>query len=80
MIMQSNMTMKNHIKSCKERWILHDNVSRNGYGNAIIGRYGGYLEDDIMRLMYERVYHPKDLDAPVEFAPTLKMKKGNAPY
>ena len=24
---------------------LHGNVSRNGYGNAIIGRYGGCLEE-----------------------------------
>ena len=22
-----------------ERWKLHGNISRNGYGNAIIGRY-----------------------------------------
>ena len=33
-----------------------------------------------MRLMYERAYHPKDLDAPAKFAPTLKMRKGNARY
>ena len=24
---------------------LHGNRSRNGYGNAIIGRYGGYFEE-----------------------------------
>ena len=30
--------------------------------------------------MYERAYHPKDLDAPAKFAPTLKMRKGNAQY
>jgi hypothetical protein len=24
-----------------ERWKLHGNISRNGYGNAMIGRYGG---------------------------------------
>ena len=23
---------------------LHGNISRNGYGNAMIGRYGGYFE------------------------------------
>ena len=54
--MQSNVTMKNDIKSCNVRWMLHGNVSRNGYGNAIIGRYGGYFEEYIMRLMCERVY------------------------
>ena len=26
---------------------LHHNISWNGYGNAIIGRYGGYLEEGI---------------------------------
>ena len=26
---------------------LHGNVSRNGYGNAMIGRYGGCFEEDI---------------------------------
>ena len=74
------MTMKNSIKSCNERWMLHDNVSRNGYGNAIIGRYGGCFEEDIMRLMYERAYHPKDLDVPTKFAPNLKMRIGNVWY
>jgi hypothetical protein len=28
-----------------ERWKLHGNISRNGYGNTIIGRYGGYFEE-----------------------------------
>ena len=26
---------------------LHGNISRNGYGNAIIGRYGGCFEEVI---------------------------------
>ena len=25
--------------------ILHGNISQNGYGNVIIGRYGGYFEE-----------------------------------
>ena len=24
---------------------LHGNISRNGYGNSIIGRYGGFFEE-----------------------------------
>ena len=36
---------------------LHGNISRNGYGNAIIGRYGGCFEEDIRRFMCERAYH-----------------------
>ena len=31
-----------------EWWKLHGNISRNGYGNAIIGRYGGYFEEGYM--------------------------------
>ena len=34
---------------------LHGNISRNGYGNAIIGRYGGCFEEDIRRLMCDSV-------------------------
>ena len=26
---------------------MHGNISRNGYGNAIIGRYGGFFEEGI---------------------------------
>ena len=29
---------------------LHGNISRNGYGNAIIGRYGGCFEEGIWYL------------------------------
>ena len=35
---------------------LHGNISRNGYGNAITGRYGGYFEEDIRRFMCDRAY------------------------
>ena len=51
------MTMKDQVM---RRWILHRSVSRKVYGNALIGRYGGYFEEDIMRLMYDRVNHAKD--------------------
>ena len=36
--------------TCHDKWNagkLHGNISRNGYGNAIIGRYGGCFEEDI---------------------------------
>ena len=26
---------------------MHGNISQNGYGNAMIGRYGGCFEEDI---------------------------------
>ena len=31
-----------------EWWELHGNISRNGYGNSIIGRYGGCFEEGYM--------------------------------
>ena len=43
--------------ACHNKWNggkLHGNISRNGYGNAIIGRYGGYFEEDIRRFMCDR--------------------------
>ena len=61
------MTMKDQVM---RRWMLHGNISRKGYGNALIGRYGGCFGEDIMRLMYDRLYHAKDFDAPAKFAPT----------
>src|SRR3990170_4511656 len=38
-----------------ERWKLHGNISRNGYANAIIGRYGGFFEEgNMVDLMHQR--------------------------
>ena len=36
---------------------MDGNISRNGYGNAIIGRYGGCSEEDIRSLMCDRAYN-----------------------
>ena len=30
-----------------KRWEFHGNISRNGYENAIVGRYGGCFEEGI---------------------------------
>ena len=35
---------------------MHGNISRNGYGNAIIGWYGGCFVEDIRRCMCDRAY------------------------
>lgn len=32
--------------------------ARNSYGNAVVGRYGGCFEEDIIWLMCERANHP----------------------
>ena len=45
------MTMNDQVM---RRWMLHGNISQKGYGNALIGRYGGCFEEDIMKLMYDR--------------------------
>ena len=42
--------------ACHDKRKLHGNISRNGYGNAIIGRYGGRFEEDIRRFMCDRAY------------------------
>ena len=57
MIMRSNMTMMERVIINGNGGKLHGNISRNGYGNAIIGRYGGCFEEDIRRFMCERAYH-----------------------
>ena len=43
--------------ACHSKWnggMLHGNISWNGYGNAMIGRYGGCFEEDIRRIMCDR--------------------------
>ena len=56
MIMQSNMTMMERVILNENGGKLHGNISRNGYGNAMIGRYGGCFEEDIRRFMCDREY------------------------
>ena len=46
MIMQSNMTMMKRV-IINGGGKLQGNISRNGYGNAIIGRYGGCFDEGI---------------------------------
>ena len=55
------MTMKDQVM---RRWMLHVNVSRKGYGNALICRYGGYFEEGYSEAYDDRAYHAKDLDVP----------------
>src|ERR1041385_1400334 len=44
------------------RWMLHGNVSRKGYGNALIGRYGCCFEEGYNEAYDDRAYRAKDLD------------------
>lgn len=45
--------MINDNKSCNVRWKLHGNISRNNYGNAVVGRYGGCFEEDVCAYVQE---------------------------
>ena len=47
MIMQSNMTMLMRVIIKWNGGKLHGNIYRNGYGNAIVGRYGGCFGEGI---------------------------------
>ena len=47
-----------------KRWMLHGNISRKGYGNALIGRYGGCFEERYKVVYDDRAYHAKGLDSP----------------
>ena len=75
MIMQSNMTMV-------ERVIInlmvesYGNISRNGYGNAIIGRYVGCFEEDIRRFMCERAYRITGFGCTGEVCTNSQCEKG----
>ena len=55
---------------------LHGNISRNGYGNAIIGRYGGCFEEDIRRFICDRVYHITGFGCTDEVCTNSQCEKG----
>ena len=55
---------------------LHGNISRNGYGNAIIGRYGVCFEEDIRRFMFERAYHITGFGCTGEVCTNSQGEKG----
>lgn len=70
----------NDNKSCNVKWKLHGNISRNSYGNAVVGRYGGCFEKDIMRLMCERANHLAGFGCTGEVCTILNVRKGNAQH
>ena len=55
---------------------LHGNISRNGYGNAIIGRYGGCFKEDIRRFMCERACHISGFGCTGEVCTNSQCEKG----
>ena len=55
---------------------LHGNISQNGYGNDIVGRYGGYFGEDIRRLMCERAYNITGFGCTGEVCTNSQGEKG----
>src|ERR1044071_9056561 len=57
------------------RWMLHGNVSRKGYGNALIGRYGGYFEEGYKEVYDDREYRANGLDVPAKVDANSRSEK-----
>ena len=55
---------------------LHGNISRNGYGYAIIGRYGVCFEEDIRRFMCDRAYRITRFGCTGEVCTNSQCEKG----
>jgi hypothetical protein len=58
-----------------KRWKLHGNISRKGYGNALIGRYGGCFEERYKEVYDDRAYHAKGLDVPAKVDTNSRSEK-----
>ena len=55
--------------------MLHGNISRKGYGNALIGRYGGCFEERYKEAYDDRAYHAKGLDVPAKVDANSRSEK-----
>ena len=55
--------------------MLHGNVSRKGYGDALIGRYGGCFEEGYNEAYDDRAYRAKDLDVPAKVDANSRSEK-----
>ena len=64
------MMMNGTVESCI------GNISRNGLGKAIIGRYGGCFEEDIIRIMCDGAYHIMGFGCTCEVCTTSRCEKG----
>ena len=52
------------------------NISRNGYGSAMIGRHGGCYEEDIRWLVCDRVYRITGFGCTGEVCTNSQGEKG----
>src|SRR3954463_5593590 len=58
------------------RWMLHVNVSRKGYENALIVRYGGCFEERYREAYDDRAYHAKGFGCTSEVCANSRGEKG----
>ena len=54
---------------------MHGNLSRKGYGNALIGRYGDCFEEGYKEVYDDRAYRAKDLDVPAKVDANSQSEK-----
>src|SRR3954465_12854005 len=57
------------------RWMLHGNISRKGYGNALIGRYSGCFEEGYKEVYDDKAYHAKGLDVSAKVDANSRSEK-----
>ena len=55
---------------------MHGNISRNDYGNAMIGRYGACFEEDIRRFICDRAYQITGFGCTGEVCTNSQGEKG----
>ena len=55
--------------------MVHGNISRKGYGNALIGRYGGCFDERYKEVYDEKAYLAKGLDVPVKVDANSRSEK-----
>ena len=78
MIMENN---KSNIIKIKVTMELHGNISRNSYGNVVIGRYCDCFEEDVGFMCSKtRESSPMECGRTAKDTPTLDVRKGNANY
>ena len=54
---------------------MHGNICRKGYGNDMIGRYGGCFEDGYKEVYDDRAYHAKGLEVPAKVDANSRSEK-----
>ena len=55
--------------------MLHGNVSQKGYGNSMIGRYGGCFKERYREVYDDRAYHAKGLDVSAKVDANSRSEK-----